>query len=107
MSTSGPPSARIVGRVLSPALCDQAQRQCRQYTDKQLFLFAPDTASALEVRRAPLGLTGLYPTAEAGESGPAPAIEPWPLVPASLLALLGLLLLVGQRCGVRPSPYTI
>ena len=103
----GHEATRIVGRVLSPALCDGTTRQCRQYTDKQLFLFAPDTTNVTEIHRAPLGLLGLYPDAETPQAQLEPDVVRWPLVPAGLLALLGLLLLTRRPRGVRTSPYTI
>ncbi len=92
---------RVVGRTLSDPLCDKQSHACRQWSDKQLFLFQEEALTAAEVQRAPLGLWLAHPQARV-----APATRPQ-FTPsrASICALVGgvMLSLVALATLRRPT----
>lgn len=54
-------TGRLVGRIISPPLCDNATGMCRQWTDKQAFVFPKDAISGSQVQRVDLGLSTVHP----------------------------------------------
>jgi hypothetical protein len=96
---SGLDTRRVVGRIISPAICDKAR--CRQWTDKSLFVFAADATAASQVQRAPLGLWSVPRPQPTQTTSPGLLL----LVGAGTLAAVGaVLLLIGR--GSR-QPVTI
>ncbi len=90
-------TTRVVGRILTPPVCDRTTRTCKQYTDKQVFLFPEDATWGVDVQRAPLGAWSLHLP---NHTRPAPSASgPSPLLvgASALLALLGGVLLLGRR----------
>lgn len=91
---------RVVGRFLSDPVCDPRTGECRQWTDKQLFLFPKDALTADQVHRAPLGLWLSHPQTRPTEIVVASPHVNLPLTAlALLLALTGILTLFGPRPG--------
>ena len=103
---NGADLTRLVGRTISDPICDQKSHQCRQWTDKQLFLFEENAISDDRVQRAPLGLWLVYPQARAAATLPSEIVPSPPPVPS--LAIAGMLVVAGVglmliRGGARGS----
>lgn len=89
----GVDTTRLIGRVISPPVCDKATNRCRQWTDKALFLFPAEAVSASQVQRAPLGLSSVPRTASTEPT----ATKQLPLLVVGLALLVGLVLLLSAR----------
>lgn len=100
-------TTRIVGRTVSQPVCDKTSGRCRQWTDKQLFLFPTDASAGHEVQRAPLGAWSLRPQ-PIDQPAESRVIAPVPLAAGVVLILVGLagLMLSGRSAGGR-GPVTV
>ena len=94
---------RLVGRVISPAICDHKGR-CSQWADKARLDFAKEATSAEAVSRAPLGLYLSYPRTRSVDVPDGPIATTGQLLGgAAVVLMIGLLLLGrGGRTGRRP-----
>jgi hypothetical protein len=88
---------RTVGRLISQPVCDRGL--CRQWSDKQVWIFPQDAQSWHQVQRAPLGLEHSHPRVADGSGG---AIgNAVPLIAGIGLGLAGIALLVSRRAPTR------
>ncbi len=90
-------TTRVVGRMLTPPLCDRATGWCTQYADKQAFRFPADARSGAEVQRLPLGALSVHPSTEERPSSSASAPSSLLIGVSALLALLGGAVLLSRR----------
>lgn len=86
---NGLDTPRTIGRVISAPVCDATR--CRQWTEKQLFIFPPQATAATQVQRAPLGMWS--------NPVPPPTANPLPILPigAGVALVGGCALLVTRR----------
>lgn len=94
---------RAVGRIISDPICN-ARNECKQYADKQEFLFSRSALTADQVQRAPLGVWLAHPQVRYAAETPtltAPAIRQQApaLVLGAFFALLGLAVTRGRPQG--------
>ncbi len=98
---AGADLTRLVGRTISDPVCDHKLHQCRQWTDKQLFLFPENAVSGEQVQRTPLGLWLTYPATRAAAEVPPEVIQQSSTLPAfvasAILALAGVAALASRR----------
>ncbi len=96
---------RIVGRTISDPICDVTSKLCKQWTDKQLFLFEQDAVTGDHVQRAPLGLWLVYPQSRVTATLPSelvPSQSPLPtLAVSAVLVLAGVSLLTLKNTARR------
>ena len=94
---AGVDTTRVVGRILGDPVCDK-DGQCRQWTDKQLFLLKQNAVTGDGVERAPLGLWLTHPQTRPTTVYIQHPVDYRLVVAAAAAALLGLLILT-----IRPS----
>jgi hypothetical protein len=97
---------RLVGRVISEPVCERAsQGECRQWTDKGLFVFPRGASAERQIQRAPLGLHFSHPRTR--EAAPAIDLRRAALVLLALLGMAGLLFLTSRGGASGRSARTI
>lgn len=97
---------RLVGRIISPAVCDR-KGHCMQWTDKTRLEFEQAAATAEATVRAPLGLYLAYPHTQPVEVPDGPILTPVQVVLGAGGALLIGLLLIGRGRASGPRPRTV
>lgn len=77
---------RVVGRPLSPPVCNRTSGECRQWFDKTVFLFPQDAVSGTVVRRDELGLRLLPQPAPTAVPSLVPTLAPPTPLPTQAIA---------------------